>query len=203
MNKKVLSALIMGTAFAASNVMAYEAGDVVVRVGLANVDPHATNNTVVPGVDVEDETQIGITGTYMLTDHVGVELLASTPFKHNLTINGAKVGDTKHLPPTLSIQYFPMDSGSALQPYVGLGVNYTTFFSEGSAGALAGSDIKLDDSWGMAAQVGVDYAVNENWLVNAAVWKMDIDTDLELNGTNLGEVEIDPIVVMLSVGYKF
>ncbi len=96
-----------------------------------------------------------------------------------------------------------MDSGSALQPYVGLGVNYTTFFSEGSSGALAGSDIKLDNSWGLAAQIGVDYALNENWLVNAAVWKMDINTDLNLNGTNLGEVEIDPVVYMLSVGYKF
>ncbi|MGH1462620.1 MAG: OmpW/AlkL family protein [Neptuniibacter sp.] len=203
MNKKALSALILGSVVATSNVVAYEAGDVVVRVGLAQVDPDATNNTVVPGVDVEDETQIGITGTYMLTDHVGIELLASTPFKHDLTINGAKVGDTKHLPPTLSVQYFPMDSGSALQPYVGLGVNYTTFFSEGSSGALAGSDIKLDNSWGLAAQIGVDYALNENWLVNAAVWKMDINTDLNLNGTNLGEVEIDPVVYMLSVGYKF
>lgn len=203
MNKKILSALIMGTAFAASNVMAYEAGDVVVRVGLANVDPSTTDNTGL-GLDVDDDTSIGITGTYMLTDNIGLELLVATPFDHDVNLTGVgKVADTKHLPPTLSIQYFPMDSKSKLQPYIGVGVNYTTFFSEGSSAALGNAEVELDDSFGLAAQLGVDYAVNENWLVNAAVWKMDIDADLKIGGNDVGEIEIDPVVVMLSVGYKF
>lgn len=204
MNKQVLSTLVLGTTLiTAPAAFSYEAGDIIVRVGAAHVNPSTTNNTVVPGIDVDDGTAVGITGTYMLTDNVGLELLAATPFEHDLTLNGAKIGDTKHLPPTLSIQYFPMDSKSKLQPYVGVGLNYTTFFSEDSEGALAGSDIKLDDSFGIAAQLGVDYAIDENWLINASVWKVNIDTDLKLNGTDLGEVEIDPTVYMLSVGYKF
>lgn len=204
MNKKVISALVMGASLVtAANCMAYEAGDMVLRIGLANVNPDATNNTVVSGLDVEDDTQIGLAGTLMLTNNIGVELLAATPFKHDITLNGTKVGETKHLPPTLSIQYYPMESSSSLQPYIGVGINYTAFFSEGTTGALAGTKLKLDDSWGLSAQLGVDYSINDQWLVNAAVWKMDIDTNVEVDGTDMGGLEIDPTVFMLGVGYKF
>ncbi|WP_417224496.1 OmpW/AlkL family protein [Amphritea sp.] len=204
MNRKALSAFVLGVSMVATaNCMAYESGDMIVRVGAANVDPHTSNDTSVPGLDVDDNTQLGITGTYMLTDNIGVELLAATPFKHDITLNGAKVGETKHLPPTLTLQYYPMDSSSAFQPYVGLGINYTAFFSESTTGALAGTTLELDSSWGLAGQLGIDYAINDQWLLNAAVWKMDINTDVKVNGSNLGELEIDPMVYMMSVGYKF
>lgn len=204
MNRKTLSVLVMGASLVATaNCMAYEAGDMILRVGAANVDPQTSNNTAVAGLDVEDDTQIGITGTYMLTNNLGLELLAATPFKHDITLDGAKVGETKHLPPTLSLQYYPMDSSSAFQPYVGLGINYTEFFSESTTGALAGTKLELDSSWGLAGQLGVDYSINDQWLLNAAVWKMDINTDVKVNGSNLGELEIDPMVYMVSVGYKF
>ncbi|MDO6563438.1 OmpW family outer membrane protein [Amphritea sp. 1_MG-2023] len=204
MNRKALSAFVLSVSMVATaNCMAYESGDMIVRVGIANVDPHTSNDTSVPGLDVDDNTQLGITGTYMLTENIGVELLAATPFKHDITLNGAKVGETKHLPPTLTLQYYPMDSSSAFQPYVGLGINYTEFFSESTTGALAGTSLELDSSWGLAGQLGIDYAIDDQWLVNAAVWKMDINTDVNVNGANLGELEIDPMVYMMSVGYKF
>lgn len=204
MNKKVISALVMGASLVtAANCMAYESGDMVLRVGLANVNPNTSNNTVVAGLDVEDNTQIGLAGTYMLTNNIGIELLAATPFKHDITLNGAKVGETKHLPPTLSLQYYPMESGSAFQPYIGVGINYTAFFSESTTGALAGTELELEDSWGLSAQLGVDYSINDQWLVNAAVWRMDIDTNVKVNGTDLGGLEIDPTVYMVGMGYKF
>lgn len=204
MNKKVISALVMGASLVtAANCMAYESGDMVLRVGLANVNPNTSNNTVVAGLDVEDNTQIGLAGTYMLTNNIGIELLAATPFKHDITLNGAKVGETKHLPPTLSLQYYPMESGSAFQPYIGVGINYTAFFSESTTGALAGTELELEDSWGLSAQLGVDYSINDQWLVNAAVWRMDIDTNVEVDGADLGGLEIDPTVFMVGMGYKF
>jgi outer membrane protein len=204
MNKKVISALVMGASLVtAANCMAYESGDMVLRVGLANVNPNTSNDTVVAGLDVEDNTQIGLAGTYMLTNNIGIELLAATPFKHDITLNGAKVGETKHLPPTLSLQYYPMESGSAFQPYIGVGINYTAFFSESTTGALAGTELELEDSWGLSAQLGVDYSINDQWLVNAAVWRMDIDTNVEVDGADLGGLEIDPTVFMVGMGYKF
>jgi outer membrane protein len=38
------------------------------------------------------------------------------------------------------------------------------------------SDLSLKDSWGAAGQVGMDYLINRDWLINMSVWYMDIDT---------------------------
>lgn len=204
MKKTAVSTLIGAVVLAASSAAsAYEAGDIIVRAGIASVQP---NETMEAGSTLDtlngglgNNEQLGITASYMLTDKLGLELLAATPFKHDITSNGAKIGETKHLPPTLSVQYFPMDNQSAVQPYVGVGVNYTTFFSEESTLG----NLKLDDSWGLAAQAGVDYAVSDNMVLNAAVWYIDIDSDASLNGADIGTVALDPWVYMVGVGYKY
>ena len=204
MKKTAVSTLIGAVVLAAtSTASAYEAGDIIVRAGIASVQP---NETMEAGSTLDtlngglgNNEQLGITASYMLTDKLGLELLAATPFKHDITSNGAKIGETKHLPPTLSLQYYPMDNQSAVQPYVGVGVNYTTFFSEESTLG----NLKLDDSWGLAAQAGVDYAVSDNMVLNAAVWYIDIDSDASLNGADIGTVALDPWVYMVGVGYKY
>ncbi len=96
-----------------------------------------------------------------------------------------------------------MHSGSALQPYVGVGVNYTTFFEEKTTGALSGLDIKLDDSVGVAAEIGLDYMLSENFGLNAAVWWADIDTTAKVETLDEFDVEIDPMVYMVGFTYKF
>ena len=74
---------------------------------------------------------------------------------------------------------------------------------EKTTGALAGTDLSLDDSWGLAGQVGVDYGLSEKWFLNAAVRYIDIDSDATLDGADIGTVEIDPFVYQLQVGYRF
>lgn len=170
--------------------------------------------------NVDSDTQLGLTGVYMMTNNLGVELLAATPFQHGITTNsklkGALggldgLGDTKQLPPTVSLQYY-FNNESIVTPYVGLGVNYTVFFGEdvdsGLEDALGGhSEMELDDSWGLAAQAGVDVALDEHWLLNAAAWYIDIDTEADIiapDGTRVDvDVDIDPLVYMVGVGYQF
>lgn len=203
------------------SAIAYEAGDIIVRAGVANANPDASSSEVrlggaaLPGssVDVDDSTQLGLTATYMLGDSLGIGLLAATPFKHDISAQGigvSDVGRVKHLPPTLTLQYFPLDGDSKFQPYVGAGLNYTTFFSEKTSGelnaALGQSTISLDDSFGLALEAGIDYSLNENWLINVAVWHLDLDTDAVIDspaGQVTVDVEIDPWVYMLGLGYKF
>ena len=190
-----------------SQVMAYEAGDIMIKAGVINVAPKDDNTKItgVGTVDVKDDTQLGLTGTYMLTPQVGIELLAATPFKHTVELDGNKIGTTKHLPPTLSVQYYPMDSTSALQPYVGAGLNMTFFFDE--ADTVKGDALgPLGDSFGLSVSAGINYDIDDKFLANLAVWYIDIDSELEGSNTALGkdyDVEIDPIVVMAGVGYKF
>jgi outer membrane protein len=180
-----------------SQVMAYEAGDIMLKAGVIHVAPK--DDSGFGDVKVESDTQLGLTGTYMVTPQVGIELLAATPFKHSIEVNGDRIATTKQLPPTISAQYYPMDSASAWQPYVGAGLNMTLFFDE--AGAAKGDAAgPLSDSFGLSISAGLNYDIDDKFIANVAVWYMDLNTELEgINET----IEIDPLVVMAGVGYKF
>ncbi|PXX92712.1 outer membrane protein OmpW [Marinobacter vulgaris] len=210
----VLAAAVMAVAPAAQ---AFEAGDFILRAGVAHVAPDDSSDVITAGgsplapdarVGVDSNSQLGIRATYMFTSNLGVGLLAATPFKHDIRGEGdiaslGKVAETKHLPPTLTLQYFPMNSTSSIQPYVGVGVNYTTFFEEKTAGALEGLDIELDDSVGVAAEIGLDYMLSEQFGLNAAIWWADIDTEADIETLDTFDVEIDPMVYMVGFSYKF
>jgi outer membrane protein len=81
-----------------------------------------------------------------------------------------------------------------VSPLLGAGVNYTTFFSEDTRGALAGSTLELDDSWGLALHAGVDFKVGAKGSIRVDVRWMDIDSDVTLDGAHLGTANIDPLV---------
>ncbi len=141
---------------------AYEKGDILLKFGSAAVNPKSTSDDIVqiPGQAVTANTniQLGLSGTYMLSDKLGIELLAVTPFTHDITakggtLDGADIGDIKHLPPTLSAQYYFMGSQNKFKPYVGVGLNYTIFFSEdvgADAAGLGAIEIKAMEKAGFS-----------------------------------------------------
>jgi len=214
--KKIGIVLLAGsTLLTASIAGAYQAGDWIVRVGAAGVYPTGEGKIKeIPGSKVEADSawSLGINGTYMATNNIGIELLGAWPFKHDIECKGSisslgTCADTKHLPPTLTAQWH-FDTGSKFHPFVGVGVNYTYFFDTNTKGALkdAGGKLDLDNSWGLAGEIGLDYELQDNWLISGQVWYMDIDTDakLKLGGaTSKFNVSIDPWVYMISVGKKF
>jgi len=108
MKKEILITLAIaaGLAIASTQVSAYEAGDWVLKTGISNINPKRNAGSVAGlGVTVEDDTQFSVTGEYMFTSAIGVELLASLPFEHDISVGGVRVGSTKHLPPTVSLNY--------------------------------------------------------------------------------------------------
>jgi outer membrane protein len=237
MKKTLTFAVSLAMAAASAQALAYEPGQWLVRAGATTVDPDVDSDDInlptglVAEAEVDDDTQLGIIPVYMVDQHWGIELLAATPFEHTVdaagkgAIAGAKVtaGDIKHLPPTLSIQWYPRGDKDGWQPYIGLGVNYTVFFDEeadneligllGSLteGAVDDANLDLDDSFGLAAQVGVDIPFAENWAFNAGVWYIDIDTEATVTAKSQGvtvdkvkfDVEIDPWVYNIGIAYKF
>ncbi|MCE8019598.1 outer membrane beta-barrel protein [Halomonas sp. MCCC 1A11036] len=188
---------------ASSQALAYNQGDFITRVGVAHVDPKSSNGSLADGafdVDVRSDTNLGFTLGYLFHDKLGVELLAALPFKHDIRLNGENLASTKHLPPTLTLQYYPLGgTGAQVQPYAGVGLNYTHFFDESSELG----DLELDSSWGLAGQLGLDVRLDDNWGINAAAWYVDIDTDVSLDGADLGKVSIDPWVFMAGISYRF
>lgn len=228
MKKSLIATSLLAMAIAAPLAHAHQAGDIIVRAGAITVDPHESSSDIWVGAlgtnvagtkaTLDSDTQLGLNFAYMITDRVGIELLAATPFSHNVGVKGmpgafaglnGKLGELKQLPPTLSVVYYPLDPKSAFQPYVGAGINYTWFFdteltSEAEGKGFSGLD--LDDSWGLAAQVGMDYMLSDNLMLNAQVRYIDIETK---GSTSFGgrevevDVDVDPFVYMVGLGYKF
>ena len=203
MNLKMKTALIAGAALSigfTTTATAFEPGDWLVRAGASYVNPASDNSEI---VSVESNTSLTINFTYMMTDIWALELLAAVPFKHDIELlDGTKVGSTKHLPPTLSLQYHFRPT-EQFQPYLGIGLNYTNFFSEKTTGPLEGVDLNLGDSWGLAGQAGFDILFNDNWFFNLDVRYIDIDTKASLDGVSIGKVEIDPWVFGGHIGFRF
>jgi outer membrane protein len=232
MNKSLLSASLVALALAAPLANAFEAGDILIRVGAITVNPEADSSSVkvdqgpLAGADLggkatlSSDTQLGLNFAYMLTNHLGIELLAATPFEHDVKLKGTalsaangKLGTLKHLPPTLSLVYYPLDPKSAFQPYVGGGINYTYIYDEhvGSQAQSAGfSNFKAENSWGLAWQVGADYMLTDNIMINAQVRYIDIDTRATVENNSIApgtrarvDVDVDPFIYMVGLGYKF
>lgn len=198
---KTLAALTLSTALVAlaAPAMAQNQGDWTVGVGVGYLEPKSDNGTLTGGldVDVDSDTRPIFTVEYFVRDNLGIELLAATPFEHDITLNGSiDAGSVKHLPPTLSLNYhFP--TNSVWKPYVGAGLNYTIFFDEELPG------LELDNSFGIALQAGLDYMVTEKGAVRLNVRWFDIDSDVSLGGTDIGTAEIDPWLVGVSYVHSF
>lgn len=194
----LLLALALGSASAA--VQAEETDRWIWRAGVHTVQPKSNNHAI---VNVDTGTMLTFGGTYLLTPNWGVEVLAALPFQHDINLNGGgQVAETDHLPPTVSVQYHFRPNAN-VRPYVGAGLNYTLFFDEKTRGALAGSKLELDPSFGLAAQAGVDISIGSVWFVNVDARWMDIDTDAKLDGAKIGTVELDPYVYGISIGRRF
>ncbi len=173
------SVLMLSTVLLAGPVMAHQSGDFIVRMGGIKVAPDVSSDAfdsalpVVGGleVDVDDDTQLGLTFAYMVTDSIGVELVGATPFTHDIILDtggsGVVIGETSHLPPTLLAQFYAPQLGP-VRGYLGAGVNYTLFFDDSIDDAVvspllggADVDVKLSNSVGFAWEVGADFLIND------------------------------------------
>ena len=196
-------ALVLGGA--ATPALAQSAGTWTVGIGAHQVNPKSDNGTLAGGtlpVEVESNIRPTFTGEYFVADNLGIEVLASLPFKHDIAIDGlGTVGEAKHLPPTVSLQYH-FGQGK-VKPFVGAGVNYTKFFSEETSGALEGTDLELSASWGLAAHAGVDFKVGDKGAIRVDARWIDIDSDVSVEGQDLGTVNIDPLVYGAAYVFSF
>jgi len=103
------------------------------------------------------------------------------------------------------------DSSSALRPFVGVGVNYTKFDKRSSTSignSLNGgpTDIQLSDSWGLAAQVGLDYRINDKWSIHGSVATARVKTTLTATtagAARVMDITFHPVVLTVAAGYRF
>ena len=212
----LLAAAVTTALLGASTASAYDQGNFIARAGAAGVYPTGDSESLdASGSKVEADSawSLGLSFTYMATENIGVGLLGAWPFEHDIEgsdgdIDNVDIGSTKHLPPTLTAQYHFDLANKKIHPFVGAGINYTYFFDEESD--LPGTkDLDLDNSWRWALEAGVDYELDNNWLVGAQVFYISIETEADITADNGSkvvyglDVDINPWVFMVSVGRKF
>lgn len=173
-----------------------------VRLRAIDVMPDESSTTSNGGkisadADVMPELDI----SYFFTKNIAAELILATT-KHDMAEKNPNIdlGDVWVLPPTLTLQYHFVND-TPWKPYVGAGINYTFFYNEDSGAA---NDIKYDNGFGYALQAGLDYKLDEHWMLNADVKKIFLNTDVSVNGGGVtADVDLDPWVFGVGVGYRF
>ena len=228
MKKQLLSTLLLLTVGAgySSYGLALEKGDWVLHLRAINIAPNDDSsnirvddgNVAGTGVEVDDQATLDISIGYMITDNLNLEILLDPSTEHNVSANGlggldvpdgTDVVSTRVLPPTLFLQYQFMPKNK-IRPYIGAGLNFTLFFDDELTNAaktvLGASGLELDNSVGLAAQVGVDYELDNGWSLNADAKYIQIDTEAKFT-TALGktsvDVDINPVVLGIGVGKTF
>lgn len=206
MKKPVLAILLATLGMAAGQAMAES--PFLVRVRAVHINP-ADKSDAVPGVlpadtiHVSNKTIPELDVSYFVTPNIAAELVLTYPQKHDVSIDGiGQIGTVRHLPPTLLAQYH-FTPGAQFSPYVGAGINWTTFSKNKMAVTGLGNVSLEHDSVGFALQAGVDYKIDKNWSLNLDIKKVQIRSDVFLNGNKLTAIKIDPVLVGFGVGYRF
>ncbi|MCL2307893.1 MAG: outer membrane beta-barrel protein [Proteobacteria bacterium] len=213
--KALASALaIAALALGATGVAQAADSKFLVKVGIAGVVPKSNNGKLdtplgVFDTDVRNSVRPSITLEYLITPNIGVEVLGAWPFRNDIKFNKGvgKIGSVDVLPPTVSVKYHFMPD-SVASPFVGLGLNYTFMYRAKTAGAIAGTNLQVKNSFGLAATAGVDFNINKNWVVGVDVrWiqmrnKVNLGID-DVGYFKLGKVKVDPWVLGAAVGYRF
>lgn len=217
--RHLLAALLTaGTAAIATPSLAADPGNWIVRGRVIHVTPNDRSGEVTTlagsGVGVGNDTAPELDITYLLRPNWGLELILGTT-QHDLTGKGTianlgKIGKTALLPPTLTLQYHFAPKAD-VRPYAGIGVNYSKFYNEKSTNSLdtglgGPTSINLDDSWGLAAQAGVDVGLKNDWFVNFDLKYIQIETKATLvtgSTTRTVDVDINPWVFGIGIGKRF
>lgn len=220
-NNLILTAAIAAALFASMPVQAIEAGDILVRARVININPYVNDSNRLTdsstggpiaggsGLDINSKYTLDIDFTYMATNNFGVELLLAVPAKHDVKgtegLSGTRLGDVHVLPPALIAQWHFMPK-SDIRPYAGAGINYTFIYDEGS-NLGPETDLSVDDTWGLVAQVGVDLDINKQWYFNldAKYIQMNSHAEVKINGVRTidANFDINPMVLGMGIGMKF
>jgi outer membrane protein W len=179
------------------------------------------SSSVVPLLDI----------SYYLNKNWAVEAIVGiTP--HHVTGQGPlyaqSVIKSWVFPPSLTLQYHFTNFG-ALQPYLGVGVNYTTFWGtrpgnqnfvapvlnptvNATSVALTGQPLTIigtanaatvTSSWGVVGQGGIDYMLNEHWGVNLDVKYIMMEPNAHVYAVaSTAPLNVGPVAAPLNLAVK-
>lgn len=193
-----LAAAVLAPGLAAANDTWF------VRAGVHVVNPKSNTGTLAGTLNssIDNDVRPTIAVGYYFNENLALEVLGASPFKHMVSLNGADAVEFKHLPPTVSLQYY-FAPGAWANPFLGAGVNYTWTYDEKTRGPLAGTRVGIENSWGLAGQAGVLFQVSDTMDIVADLRYIDLDAKVKVNGAYVGKVNLNPLVYGVSANFRF
>ena len=204
------------------------------RAGATHIAPHSSATDAVgpllPGppsgisIDVKDRATVFFSVAYGLNTHMELELAMGYPPTHDVNakiasflppsiqaFDGQRVARVRQLAPTLFFNYKFGEATSQWRPFVGLGVNYTNFDKRTTTAAnhaLNGgpTDLRLSDSWGLAAQAGLSYRIDDHWSIMGSIATARVKTRLTTSTAGVRrniDIRFHPVVLTLAASYSF
>jgi outer membrane protein len=206
----------------ASGASAQSAGQWTAKVGAGRITPKVESGDVsapaLPGskVAVSSDTEPVFIFAYGLTDNISAEIDLGVPYKHKLYGAGAlegtgQLGTVEALPPAAFLQYRFFEPTAMVRPFVGAGLSYAYFRKATGSGGLTAllntggpaSTFKIDGKLAGALQAGVAFNFNERWFADLTVVKSWLKVENKYSTGQTLQVKLDPLGVMIAVGYKF
>ncbi len=231
-NARTRSALLIAAAasfFLAAPAPADDVPENSARIGLYSVFYHVSADDlsgpyVPPGanIDARDVQTLYLAYVRRLSPHFDAELtlgyppLQKTVGKGPATLgsvpyDGQIIATARWIAPTVLLEYMFFSETAKLRPYIGAGVNYTTFYdrnstAQGNAASGGPTKLSLTSSVGPAATVGLAYNIHNNWNCYASYSISQVKT--KLNADTAGvirttHISFGPQALVLSVGYSF
>jgi len=226
MNQCVKSAVTLLAAAcamaAAPGASAQSAGQFTVKAGLARITPKVDSGDLsapaLPGskVAVGADTEPVFIVAYGLSENILAELALGAPYKHKLYGAGAiegtgQLGSVEVLPPSAFIQYRFFKPEATLRPFLGLGLTYAYFRKETGSGQLSAmintggpaTTFNMGNKLAGSLQAGVAYSITPRWFADLTVTKTYLKVVTRYSTGQTQEVTLDPLAVIVAVGYKF
>jgi outer membrane protein len=207
----------------AATASAQSAGQFTAKLGLNRLTPKVESGEIsapaLPGTraDVGSDSKPVLIIAYGLTDHLSLETCLGTSYQHAIHGAGAidgtgKLGTVEALPPTLFAQHRFFTPTALLRPFIGIGATYVHFIKErGSARLTAmtnpGSGVpttfSIDGKLTYTAQVGVALNFSEKWFADVTVNKARLRTNVQFSTGQTQHMKLDPVSMVMALGYKF
>jgi outer membrane protein len=197
MRKTLIALAAVATLVAPQFAAAQEKGDWIVRARAVHLDSANKDSTGL-GLTINNKWLPEVDFTRFITPNVAVELILTVPQSQTVYSSGTDIGSFKHLPPTLTAQYH-FTNLQGFRPYLGAGLNYTSIHS-----VKLPAGVTLEHkSVGFALQAGVDIPLQDGWLLNVDLKKVQIGTDVFAGGAKVGTLDLNPTLIGIGFGKRF
>jgi outer membrane protein len=147
---------------------------------------------------------------------LGVPPLTRTVAKGPATVgsvpyNGQTIATARWLAPSALVKYYFFSPDALFRPYLGIGVNYTKFYSRqvtpaGEAISGGPTSLSLPVSVGPVGTVGLSWQPLQRVVVNLSASESWVTSTLSTDTAGVlrkSHVEFYPRAIVLAVGYRF